>query len=85
MTKRKLIYGHRYRATIELSPVLRSLVTADAIVSELAPYQLRNACVRQTESGYVVEADYLGVTGAYDLPAEVRAVEVVGQAIKLRA
>ena len=83
--KAKLIYGQRYRATVELPPLIRPLVTADLVVSELAPYHLRNARVAETDTGFLVEADYLGRTGSYDLPEQVQAVEHVGPIVKLRA
>lgn len=83
--KAKLVYGQRYRATVELPPLLRPLVTPDLVVSELAQYQLRNATISETEKGFALEADYLGRTGSYELPEQVQAIEHVGPIVKLRA
>ena len=83
--KANLQYGYRYRAIVELPPFLRPIVSADVIVSELENYQLRNARVYETETGFRVEADYLGRTGTWELPEQVKSVESVGPVAKLRA
>jgi hypothetical protein len=72
----KLLYGHTYRAAVDVDPMIRAVFTPDMVRNELERYQLFG-CVTETTSGYTVEAEFRGKTGAYELPAGVQTIELV--------
>ena len=69
-----LAYGARYRAVVVLADYVRKLVPAETLKAELARYQLIGR-VTESRSGYMVEAEFRGRTGCYELPDSVTSVE----------
>lgn len=72
----QLTYGHVYRATVEIPPSLRQLVTPDWLKSTLQQYQLYGRA-EERQGGYTVTAEFRGKSGTYDLPAQVTAINLV--------
>ena len=69
-----LVCGHRYRATVEVPPALRAVLSPEMLANELRRYQLFGR-VAETAAGYRVEAEFRGRTGRYDLPDQVTRLE----------
>lgn len=71
-----LVYGRRYRASVEVPPALRAVLSAEMLATELRRYQLFGR-VAETRTGYLVEAQFRGKSGRYDLPEQVTGLENV--------
>ena len=71
-----LQYGRWYEAQISLSQFERQIVDSERLRVELCRYQLFGA-VEPTEQGYVVRAQFRGVSGVYSLPEQCVSIEEV--------
>lgn len=74
--KSHFLYGHTYRAKVVAEPLLKTVLTAEMLASELKKYQLFGQ-VTDTTYGYMVEAEFRGTTGTYMLPDGVETVEMI--------
>lgn len=72
----RLEYGRRYRATVAVEPIAKLVITDAMIQEELASWQLFGL-VTSVDVGYQLDAEFRGLSGDYDLPAEVQNVEIV--------
>lgn len=71
-----LEYGRRYRATAHVDAMIRQVFTSQMVTTELARYQLFGRVV-ETPDGYMVEAQFRGRSGTYDLPEAVQRLEII--------
>lgn len=71
-----LLYGHTYRATVAVDPMIRSVFTPEMVQTELRRYQLFGQ-VAETNTGYMVKVEFRGKSGQYELPAGVETIELV--------
>jgi len=71
-----LSYGRVYRATVEIPPSMRRLVTPDWLKSTLQRYQLFGRA-EERPGGYVVTVEFRGKSGTYDLPSQVTTLDLV--------
>lgn len=68
-----LVCGHRYSAKVYLEPCVRAVLSPELLRSELRRYQLFGQ-IHETAECYIVQAEFRGQTGTYDLPAAVRSI-----------
>lgn len=72
--KAHLEYGKNYQATIALSPFELAVIDSERLRVELCRYQLFGV-VEPSEQGYVVRAQFRGVSGVYPLPEQCVSLE----------
>jgi hypothetical protein len=72
----RLDYGHVYRATVAIPPVLRPVVTPEWLKETLQRYQLFGRA-EEIPGGYSVQAEFRGKSGSYTLPEQVTALALV--------
>jgi hypothetical protein len=71
-----LVFGRRYRATVQVPAALLAVLSAEMLATELRRYQLFGR-VESTGTGYRVDAEFRGRTGSYELPDQVTRLEIV--------
>jgi hypothetical protein len=71
-----LLYGHTYRAKVDVDPMIRAVFTQEMVGTELQRYQLFGS-VTETTSGYTVTVEFRGRSGTYELPAGVQSIEMI--------
>jgi len=72
------VYGLKYRARVAMPLALQRMVPPQSIAAELQRYQLFGT-VTPHGLEYVLEAQFRGRSGTYDLPEQVQSCEVIGQ------
>ena len=70
----RLEFGKVYEATITLSPFEIAVIDSERLRVELCRYQLFGT-VEPSATGYVVRAQFRGVSGVYPLPAQCVNIE----------
>lgn len=71
-----LLFGHTYKAIVEVDPMIRAVFTSEMVQTELKRYQLFGS-VTETTSGYTVTVEFRGRSGTYELPAGVQSIEMI--------
>lgn len=72
-----LEYGKRYRATVIVGSLFKSLLSSEEIDARLRSYQLAGT-LTELPDGYQFEGVFKGKSGSYDLPEVVVKVEFIG-------
>lgn len=72
----ELRHGHTYRAEIVLDPFVRTVISAEMLANELQQYHLFGQVTENTK-GYIVQAEFRGRSGQYELPEAVQTVELI--------
>jgi len=73
----RLYNGRTYRAQVLLTALAKQIYAPAAITAELQRHQLFGS-VTDSPSGYVVQAQFRGQSGDYELPDEVQDLVVIG-------
>lgn len=76
--KAHLNCGLTYRAKVEVSEFLANFITVEILKSELTRYQLFGQVAKKGNTFDVI-ATFRGKSGEYDLPEEVKSLEIVAQ------
>lgn len=72
-----LEYGSRYRATVIVGSLFKSLLSSEDIQERLKAYQLAGT-LTDLPDGYQFEGVFRGKSGSYDLPEVVVDVKFIG-------
>jgi hypothetical protein len=73
----RLYNGRTYRAQVLLPAIVKQVYAPTVVAAELQRHQLFGS-VTDSPSGYVVQAQFRGQSGDYDLPDEVQDLVVIG-------